>query len=92
MSGQTFYFYGGNHTHHYFTLTLNPKKGGTVTSKDEVSKIYNELVLIHLKLITFANLFDGNGSQELTVDETTGVAQILHGFASELETATNKLE
>ncbi len=60
-------------------------------AKVEVSKVFDELVLIHLKLITFAKLFDGNGSQELTVDDTTGIAQILHGFAFELDAAINKL-
>lgn len=60
--------------------------------KVEVSKVFDKLVLIHLKLITFAKLFEGNGSQELSVDDTSGIAHILHGFASEINAAINKLE
>ncbi len=43
MSGQTFYFYGGDHTHYYFSLVLKPKKGGSMVDQSEIESY--ELIL-----------------------------------------------
>lgn len=87
MLRQTFYFDGGDHNHHYFSLTLKPKKGGTMINKEklmggnkdffcEVSEIVDKLLFVSEAL---------NEKTTEVVGALDGAARIVHEVAWELK-------